>query len=99
MEKNRKEYLNDVVDFAKGFKLNRSSREDFVDFFKREFLEQLKKDNADKEETLVEINYSVVQALSQLEDEFVSKYHKEDNGIAARRMFNKIMEHYFAKKK
>lgn len=77
-----KQFLMNVVDFAKGFKGIEEIRKAYVDFFIRVFIAQLKKSNQAKARNLVRLNTVLSDALEDLEKEFLHKYQTEDSGNA-----------------
>ena len=90
-------YLQDVVDFSKGYLGSKEIRDRFVDFFIEVFLEQIKEDNAIKVKSLVEIHPSAYEVLVNLEKQFMDTYSLESSidSEESRQMFKKLMRNYF----
>ncbi|MBU3200613.1 hypothetical protein LL037_21055 [Clostridium estertheticum] len=91
------EYLNDVVNFLKGFKANKETREEFFEFFKSTLLLQIEEDNNAKSENLINLNTSFLKALKALEGEFIMKYDNKGTD-EARDKFNMLLNYYFESK-
>lgn len=89
----KKEYLNDVVDFWKGFSSNSELQEEFFDFFKETLLLQIEEDNNVKSKNLIELNISFSKALKELENEFIDKYNSGGKH-EAKAKFHMLLSYY-----
>ncbi|WBW98849.1 hypothetical protein [Oceanirhabdus sp. W0125-5] len=91
---NKREYLNDVVDFLKGFNASEKIREEFYDYFKETLISQIKDDNQAKSKNLINLNTSFFKELKALESEFIIKYNNKGNDDAKSK-FNMLLNYYF----
>lgn len=88
-----REYLNNVTDFAKGFRRIDGIRNEYVEFFITTFLKQINEDNNTKSENLVSLNPFFSDALDRLEQGFIDKYEGNDSGAALKK-FKTILRYY-----
>lgn len=88
-------YLNDVVDFKKGFNKNADIRKEFLEFFKKTLLEQIDEDNKVKSENIINLNISFLEELKAMEGEFIMKYGNKGTDNDARIKFNMLLNYYF----
>lgn len=93
--KHLNEYLNDVVDFKKGFNKNIGIREEFLKFFKKTLLQQIDEDNKVKSENIINLNISFLEELKVMEREFIMKYGNKGTDNDARVKFNMLLNYYF----
>lgn len=90
----RKEVLEDVYNFTKGYSLSDKIKNKFINLFIEAFMNQLNKDNQAKAKSLVEVDLNFSKALNDLEKEFIEKY-SANNYEVGKEMFNHIMSYRF----
>ena len=88
----KKKYLEDVLDFAKGFRHNEEIREKFLKLFKEKFLAQLDDENKTKAKNLVKLDIDFYNSLHRLKRDFTVMY---DNNHKALAKFHQILKYYF----
>ena len=96
-QQQKREYLEDVCDFAKGLHENIEYYLMYWDFFKETLFKQLQKDNEIKAENLVDLNLEFANSLHMLEKEFRAIYGENNEGAAEK--FRQILNYYFSPKK
>lgn len=79
-------YLNDVCDFQKGYIFIRN---EIIKHFKECLIATIQKDNNDKSENLIKINYNFYSEFQKLKYEFNKKYSNVE--------FNELLKYYSEK--
>ena len=79
-------YLNDVFDFKKGYVL---IQKELLEHFKDCLKEEIEKENREKAEGLIKINYELFSKLEKLKYDFVKKYSEKQ--------FNNLINYYVDK--
>lgn len=92
------DYLDDVVNFLRGFNGSKEIREEFFEFFMETLLLQIDEDNNAKSENLINLNVSFLKALKSMENEFIMKYDSKETDDAKDK-FNMLLNYYFKDKK
>ena len=91
-----KEYLENVMNFSKGFRKNVELQNEMYEFFKEKLKEKALEINQLKAKNMVDINLEFSYALKNMEQIFLEKYDLE-NENNTRKRFNEIMKYYFEK--
>ena len=91
-----KKYLENVMNFSKGFRKNKELQNDMYEFFKEKLNEKALSINQLRAKNMVDINLEFSYALQNMEQIFMEKYDLE-NEKNTRKKFNEIMKYYFEK--
>lgn len=92
----KRRYLEDVVNFAKGFWENVDVRNEFIDFFIETFIARLEQENREKATNLVDMDLEFRDSLKKLEKEFCAKYGDMNEEADVR--FYEILKYSFERR-
>ena len=90
-----REYMENVTDFAKGFRKNKIVKKRFIKLLIETLLQKIEAENKLKAKNLVDLNLDFSLALKELKDIFEEKYGDLHDGNENK--FDEIMKYHFTK--